>query len=181
MGEVSAIPRDLHGRHGVSSDLRSLVVASLDALGADYSTMECDPDLADTAAFCEAYDIPPEQSANAIVLASKRPAGVHAMFLVLATSRLDVNRQGRDLMDVKKVSFAPPEVTAELTGMVMGGVTPFGRPIDMPLFVDAAVTEHPWVIVGGGSRDMKVRVDPEVFHRMDATTVVDGLAAPFAT
>ncbi|MGI9665530.1 MAG: YbaK/EbsC family protein [Acidimicrobiia bacterium] len=164
----------------MTADLRQLVTASLDALDADYSTMECDPDLADTAAFCAAYDIPPEQSANAIVLASKRPQGVHAMFLVLATTRLDVNRKGRDAMEVKKVSFAPPELTAELTGMVMGGVTPFGRPDDMPLFVDGAVMDHPWVIVGGGTRDMKVKVDPEVFSRMPSTTVIDGLAQPFS-
>ena len=102
------------------------------------------------------------------------------MFLVLATTRLDVNRKGRDLMDVKKVSFAPPETTAEVTGMVMGGVTPFGLPEDLPLFVDAGVLDHPWVIVGGGSRDMKIKVDPEVFARLPNTTVVDGLATPFA-
>jgi len=162
----------------VSDELRAVVIAALEAVGADYTTMDCDPDLADTAAFCAAYDIPPEQSANAIVLASKRPAGIHAMFLVLATTRLDVNRTGRDLMDVKKVSFAPPDLTADVTGMVMGGVTPFGRPEGLPLFVDAAVTAHPWVIVGGGSRDMKVKVDPEVFSRMPGTTVVEGLATP---
>ena len=162
----------------MSADLHAQVTAALDEAGADYSTMECDPDLADTAAFCEHYGIPPNQSANAIVLSSKRPPGVHAMFLVLATTRLDVNRMGRDLMDVRKVSFAPPEVTAEVTGMIMGGVTPFGRPDGLPLFVDAAVLDHPWVIVGGGSRDMKIKVDPEVFGRMANTTVVDGLAAP---
>jgi prolyl-tRNA editing enzyme YbaK/EbsC (Cys-tRNA(Pro) deacylase) len=61
--------------------------------------------------------------------------------------------------------------------MEIGGVTPFGLPSDMPLFVDAAVLEQPWVIVGGGSRDMKVRVDPEVFARMPSATVVDGLAS----
>lgn len=163
----------------MSADLRSRVVAALDAIGADYETMECDPDLADTAEFCEAYGIPPEQSANAIVLASRRPAGVSAMFLVLATTRLDVNRRGRDLMGVKKVSFAPPDLTAELTGMVMGGVTPFGRPPEMPLFVDAAVVEHPWVVVGGGTRDMKVKLDPAVFRDMANTTVVEGLATGF--
>ena len=162
----------------MSDDLRALVIAGLEAVGADYATMECDPDLADTAAFCAHYDIPPDQSANAIVLASKRPQGIHAMFLVLATTRLDVNRTGRDLMGVKKVSFAAPDLTAEVTGMVMGGVTPFGRPEGLPLFVDAAVTAHPWVIVGGGTRDMKVRVDPEVFVRMPGTTIVEGLATP---
>lgn len=154
-----------------------MVVSALEAAGADFETMDCDPDLADTAAFCEAYGIPPEQSANAIVLASRRPAGVHAMFLVLATTRLDVNRMGRDLMGVKKVSFAPADLTSELTGMVMGGVTPFGRPDDMPLFVDAAVTSHPWVVIGGGSRDMKVKLDPEVFSRLPGSSIVDGLAA----
>ena len=158
--------------------LRQQVVEALDALEASYETMECDPELADTARFCEHYGIPPEQSANAIMLASKRPEGVYAVFLVLATTRLDVNRMGRDLMDVKKVSFAPPDLTAEVTGMVMGGVTPFGLPDDLRLFVDGAVVQHPWVIVGGGSRDMKVKVDPEVFSRMQNTEVVDGLARP---
>ena len=60
----------------------------------------------------------------------------------------------------------------------MGGVTPFGRPAELPLFVDAAVMDHPWVVVGGGTRDMKVKVDPSVFHDLDNTTVVDGLANP---
>lgn len=163
----------------MSEELRQAVVDALESVNADFEPMECDPELADTAVFCEHYGIPPEQSANAIMLASKRPGGVYAVFLVLATTRLDVNRKGRDLMDVKKVSFAPPETTAEVTGMVMGGVTPFGLPEDLPLFVDAAVLDHPWVIVGGGSRDMKIKVDPEVFTRLPNTTVIDGLATPF--
>lgn len=163
----------------MSEELRQVVVDALESADADFEPMECDPDLADTAAFCEHYGIPPDQSANAIMLASKRPQGVHAMFLVLATTRLDVNRMGRDLMDVRKVSFAPPETTAEVTGMVMGGVTPFGLPSDLPLFVDAGVLDHPWIIVGGGSRDMKIKVDPEVFTRLPNTTVVPGLSAPF--
>ena len=162
----------------MTSAIRSVVIEALENERASYSTMECDPNLADTAAFCEHYGIPPEQSANAIVLASKKPPGLHAMFLVLATSRLDVNGSGRKLMKARKVSFAPPEVTAEVTGMVMGGVTPFGRPPDVPLFVDAAVMTHPWVVIGGGSRDMKVKVDPEVITRLADTSIVDGIANP---
>jgi len=160
----------------VTAELRSAVTDALADANADFSVMECDPNLADTAAFCEHYGVPLDQSANAIVLASKRPAGVHAMFLVLATTRLDVNRMARQLMDVKKVSFASSEVTSEVTGMVVGGVTPFSRPADLPLFVDAAVLGHEWVIVGGGSRDMKIKVDPDVFTRLSGTTVVEGLA-----
>lgn len=162
----------------MSSGVRQSVIDSLIGLTANFDTMDCDPDLADTAEFCKAYDIPLERSANAIMLASKRPQGVYAVCLVLATHRLDVNGVARREMDVKKVSFAPPELTAEVTGMVMGGVTPFGLPPGVPVLVDAAVMDHPWVVVGGGSRDMKVTVDPEVFTRMEDVRVLDGLANP---
>jgi prolyl-tRNA editing enzyme YbaK/EbsC (Cys-tRNA(Pro) deacylase) len=162
----------------VTDDLKRRVIDSLLALTANFDTMDCDPDLADTAQFCEAYDIPLDQSANAIMLASKRPAGVNVVCMVLATHRLDVNGVARRAMDVRKVSFAAPEATAEVTGMVMGGVTPFGLPDDVPVLVDAAVLQHPWVVVGGGTRDMKVTVDPEVFTRMANVQVVEGLANP---
>lgn len=160
----------------MSTDIRSAVTRALMEANARFSRMECDPALADTAQFCEHYGIPLNQSANAIVLAAKRPSGIHAMFLVLATTRLDANRMGRQLMEVKKVSFASADVTAAVTGMVLGGVTPFGRPLGLPLFVDAAVLEPEWVIVGGGSRDMKIKVNPEVFERLEGTQVIEGLA-----
>jgi prolyl-tRNA editing enzyme YbaK/EbsC (Cys-tRNA(Pro) deacylase) len=158
------------------ADIRAAVIRALADAEADFSVMDCDPELADTAQFCEHYGIPPNQSANAIVLASKRPSGVHAMFLVLATTRLDVNGLGRQLMGVKKVSFASSDVTSTVTGMVVGGVTPFGRPHDLALYVDGAVMKPKWVIVGGGSRDMKIKVNPEVFARLKGTSIIRGLA-----
>jgi prolyl-tRNA editing enzyme YbaK/EbsC (Cys-tRNA(Pro) deacylase) len=152
------------------------VTSALTALDADFDTMDCDPDLADTAQFCAAYDIPLDRSANAIMLASKKPEGLNVVCIVLATHRLDVNGTARREMGVRKVSFAPPELTADVTGMIMGGVTPFGLPDGLPVFVDAAVMDRPWVIVGGGTRDMKVKVNPEVFVRMSDVRVIDGLA-----
>jgi prolyl-tRNA editing enzyme YbaK/EbsC (Cys-tRNA(Pro) deacylase) len=162
----------------LTAELRRAVTDALVGLSANFETMECDPDLADTAQFCEAYDIPLEQSANAIMLASKKPLGVYAVCLVLATHRLDVNGVARREMDVRKVSFAPPEVTAEVTGMIMGGVTPFSLPPDVPVLVDGAVMGPRWVVVGGGSRDMKIKVDPEVFARMPNVRIVESLANP---
>lgn len=144
--------------------------------GAEYETMECDPDLADTAAFCAHYNIPLSRSANAIMLASKKPPIAHAVFLVLATTRLDVNGKARKLMDVRKVSFAHPEVTMSETGMIMGGVTPFGLPSHIPVYIDAAVLDEPWVIVGGGTRDLKLKINPNVFSSMETATIVTGLA-----
>lgn len=148
------------------------VIDALDAIDADYTVMPCDPELADTAAFCEHYSVALEDSANAILVASKKPAGQLALCLVLATQRLDVNRRVRDAMAVKKLSFASPEMTAEATGMVIGGVTPFGLD-GITTLVDRAVVARQRVIIGGGSRSMKIELDPEVFGRAPGIEVTD--------
>jgi prolyl-tRNA editing enzyme YbaK/EbsC (Cys-tRNA(Pro) deacylase) len=152
------------------------VVEHLDLLSADYETLRIEPSLADTATFCEHYGYSLEESANAILIASKKPEGVNALCLALATTRLDVNHTVRDLLGVRKLSFAPAGLTVEVTGMEIGGVTPFGVGEDLPVYVDAAVVGLQRCIVGGGSRGMKVIVDPEVFHRMPSVRVVEGLA-----
>ncbi len=148
------------------------------ASGVTYETVACDPTLADTAAFCEAYGFDPADSANCIVIASRRPPGRHLVTLVLSTSRLDVNGLCCRLMDVRKASFAPGEQTAQLTGMEIGGVTPFGLPDKLlPVRVDAAVMSRPRIIVGGGDRSVKLLIDPVVFATLAGFEVVDGLAA----
>jgi prolyl-tRNA editing enzyme YbaK/EbsC (Cys-tRNA(Pro) deacylase) len=156
--------------------IEATVVAALDALHASYEAFDIDPAFADTAEFCARYGFTLEESANAILVASRKPEGVNSLCLALATTRLDVNHKVRELMDVRKLSFAPPELTREVTGMEIGGVTPFGIPARLPTYVDAAVTRLKRCIVGGGSRAMKVALDPEVFHRMPGVTVVEGLA-----
>ncbi len=151
---------------------------ALAALGIECETVACDPALADTAAFCEAYGFDPEDSANCIVVASRRPAGRHLATLVLATTRLDVNGRCCQLMDVRRASFAPLDQTTDLTGMAIGGVSPFGLPAALtPVRVDAAVLSRRRVVVGGGDRSVKVVVDSSVFSRAPQFEVVEGLAA----
>ncbi len=53
------------------ADADDSVLSQLDALGGTYDVVPCDPGLADTAAFCEAYGYAPEDSANAIVVVGK--------------------------------------------------------------------------------------------------------------
>lgn len=156
-------------------DIEAHVRATVAALGVDHEFLACDPELADTAAFCEHYGYALDDSANTIVVASKRPPGRHAACVVLANTRLDVNKTVRGLLEVRKLSFAPPDVTADVTGMIMGGVTPFGLPPDLPLYVDSAVMEREWVIVGGGSRSLKIRVGPGALT-MAGGQVINGLA-----
>ena len=156
--------------------LEQRVVDHLESLGAEFEAINIDPAFADTAAFCERYGFTLEESANAILIASKRPEGMHCLCLALATTRLDVNHRVRTLLGVRKLSFAPADVTIAVTDMEIGGVTPFGLVAPPPIYVDAAVMSLDRTIVGGGTRAMKVSVDPEVFGRMEGVAVVEGLA-----
>jgi len=157
-------------------EAESRVRSALDSTGIEYEIIACDPELADTAAFCAHYGYPMEQSANTILVASRKPEGQYATCVVLATDRLDVNKRVRRLLGVQKLSFAPPELTAEVTGMLIGGVTPFGLPDGLPLWIDTAVMAHDWVILGGGSRSMKIKADPRILEALPGAEVVEGLA-----
>jgi prolyl-tRNA editing enzyme YbaK/EbsC (Cys-tRNA(Pro) deacylase) len=79
-------------------------------------------------------------------------------------------------MGVSKLSFASAEETKARTGMMIGGVTVFALPPDLPIYVDDKLTALDWVVLGGGSRSWKVRTTPEVFRRLPGATIVSGLS-----
>ena len=153
-------------------------VAAAERLGVPFELIHCEPEYADTAAFCAHYGYPAERAANTLVVASKKEPKKFAACVVLATTRLDVNHAVRDLMGVTKVSFASPEEMNALTGMRVGGVTAFGLPEGLPLYVDSRVLDLDWIILGTGGRNGKVRIGPEVFHRLPGVKVVEELALP---
>ena len=160
------------------SELLGKTQAALDAAGLRYKVLECDPDLADTAAFCAHYHFGLDQSANAILVAGKADPAKFACCVVLATTKLDVNKAVCKQLGVKRASFANAEQTREVTGMEIGGVTPFGIPGDIPIYVDAAVLGQAEVVMGGGNRSSKVILDPQELARFPGVQVVDGLAKP---
>ena len=158
------------------TDVDRRVAEVLDGLGVAYEVMQIDPDFADTAAFCERYGIPPENSANTIIVASKKEPKQYCACLVKATTKLDVNHAVKRLMGVSRVSFASADETRALTGMMIGGVTVFALPPDLPIYVDDTLMSLDWLIVGGGSRSTKIKTSPEVFRRIPNTTIVEALA-----
>lgn len=152
------------------------VVQELVAHGVDHEIVPCDPALADTADFCAAYGYALEDSANAIVVVGKSEPRSYAVCVLLASQRLDVNGVVRRRLGSRKASFASAGETSELTGMTIGGVTPIGLPASLPVWVDRRVTERERIILGGGSRDRKLLVDPAALARLPGVEVVDDLA-----
>jgi prolyl-tRNA editing enzyme YbaK/EbsC (Cys-tRNA(Pro) deacylase) len=111
-------------------------------------------------------------------VASKKEPRRHSACLVKATTRLDVNHVVRELMGVSRLSFASAEETRALTGMLIGGVTVFALPPDLPIYVDDKIMALPWVILGSGSRSSKIKIAPGALTRLPNVRVVPGLAAP---
>jgi len=149
------------------------VIDALKRIGLAYEQITIDPAHADTAVFCDKYGYPPETSGNTIIVASKKEPKKFVACVVLATTQLDVNKRVRKLMGVSKASFASAEQMNALTGMEVGGVTPFSLPSDLPLYVDERVMQLESVILGGGGRGLKIRISPEVFTQLGAEVVID--------
>ena len=154
---VMAALRCLLGAHGVGAS-------------------EIDPSLADTTKFCERYNVPPEISANCVVLQAKRGEKLwFAACVILATTRADVNGTVRQILQARKVSFASMEEAVSLTRMEYGGITPIGLPADWPLLVDKAVADADCVIVGSGMRKSKVAISGRLLAELPNARIVEGL------
>jgi len=159
----------------VSTDIEAQVLSFLNSTPVEYEKVEIDPAFADTAEFCEKYDFPLENSANTIIVASKKKPKTFTASVVRATQRLDVNKTVKNLMDNGKVSFARSEETIELTGMMIGGVTALALPQELPVYVDPGLMNLDYIILGGGSRSLKIKVAPEIFNHMPTASIIEGL------
>ena len=158
--------------------LHPAVLNVLQSLKLPFEALACDPALADTMAFCKHYGFEPQQSANTLLLGSTKGDPKFACCIVLAHCRLDVNKVVRKKLGVRRLSFATPEMTRQLTGMELGGVTPFGLPADLPLWIDSRVMQCEKVVLGGGNRSSKILMPPSGLSQLPGAEIVEGLANP---
>ena len=135
-----------------------------------------DATLADTAQFCEAYGVTPEESANCVIIAAKRGSEVtYAACMVTATTRADVNGQVRRQLGARKASFGPVDVVTGLTGMEYGGITPIGLPESWPVLVDELVAKSPAVVIGSGIRGSKLWLPGHLLAGLPGAQILPGL------
>jgi prolyl-tRNA editing enzyme YbaK/EbsC (Cys-tRNA(Pro) deacylase) len=161
--------------------LAAPVVAALPALSGPAWVAEIDAELADTAAFTEAYEVPLDVSANCVVVAARRAGETTlAACLVLATTRADVNGLVRRHLGARKASFAPQDVAVAESGMAYGGITPIGLPDGWPVLIDPAVAAGDLLVIGSGIRGSKIAVPGEVLAQLPGAVVVEGLGQPLA-
>jgi prolyl-tRNA editing enzyme YbaK/EbsC (Cys-tRNA(Pro) deacylase) len=139
----------------------------------DVLVAEIDPGLADTAAFCAAYEVGLDVSANCVVVAGRRGGDTRlAACMVLATMRADVNGVVRRHLDARKASFAAMDLAVAETGMEYGGITPVGVPDGWPVLVDEAVVAAGQVVIGSGVRRSKLVLPASVLTRLPGAEVL---------
>jgi prolyl-tRNA editing enzyme YbaK/EbsC (Cys-tRNA(Pro) deacylase) len=135
-----------------------------------------DPALSDTAQFCEAYGVTPEESVNCVVIVAKRGGDVtYAACMVAATTRANVNGLVRQHLGARKASFGPVDVITSMTGMEYGGITPIGLPGSWPVLVDDRVAKTPSVVIGAGIRGAKLCLPGSLLAELPSAEVLPGL------
>ena len=154
----------------------SKVADALVSLMITHEIIPCDPAFADTAEFCREYGYPLETSANTIVVTSTRGEKLYCACLVQASVKLDVNHVVKRLLGASRLSFASADKTQDLTGMEIGGVTVFGLPPEIPIYVDAALMSQVSIIVGSGTRTSKVKMPPAELKKIPNSTLINDLS-----
>jgi len=162
-----------------TDDIEKTVVSVLDRFEVEYKIIRVDPKYADTAVFCERYGYELEYCGNTIVVASKKEPKQFAACIVKGSDKLDVNKTVRKLMGVSRLSFASPDETKSLTGMMIGGVTPFALPNEMPIYADTKLLEMEYIILGSGSRSSKLIIQPDLISKLPNATFVKGIAIAY--
>ena len=148
------------------------------ARATEVAVVEIDPDLADTAAMSEAYELPLSTGANCVVVAGRRDGQERiAACVVRADTRADVNNLVKRALDVRKCSFLSMDRAVEESGMEYGGITPVGLPDHWRLLVDSQVVEMPVAIIGSGVRRSKLLVPGRLLAQLPGAEVVEGLAS----
>jgi len=140
------------------------------------SVTEIDPDLADTGALTEAYDLPLSASANCVVVSGRRAGEERvAACVVRADTRADVNNLVKRTLDVRKASFLSMDRAVEETGMEYGGITPVGLPAAWRVLVDASVRDIDVAVIGSGVRRSKLLLSGADLVDLPGVEVLDDL------
>lgn len=143
---------------------------------ASIGVTEIDPNLSDTATFCEKYQISPEVTANCVIIEAKRGEKKQfAACVVLATTRADVNGLVRRTLDARKASFASMEEAVKESGMEYGAINPIGLPSGWPILIDSRIINLDQVVIGSGIRKSKIVLPGIVLTALPNAQVLEGL------
>ena len=175
LGALTSLPTPEH-LHLLGDPVAAMLGTWPQAAGV--AVVEIDPELADTAAMSEAYDVPLTAGANCVVVAGRRDGEERvAACVVRADTRADVNNLVKRTLDVRKASFLSRDRAVEESGMEYGGITPVGLPDRWRLLVDSRVLDIEVAVIGSGVRRSKLLLPGRLAGALPGAEVIEGLAS----
>ncbi len=134
---------------------------------------EIDDNYSDTATFCEAYQIDPDDCVNCVIVEAKRSdKSWLAACMVPATIRADINGIVRRELGARKISFASMDKAVNDSKMVYGAITPVGLPAGWPILVDGSVLDKKLVVIGSGVRNSKLLVSGKLLASLPGSKIL---------
>jgi len=90
----------------------------------------------------------------------------YVMIVLLANLRLD-NDKVRSVLGVKEMRFATPEEVSQVTsGVLVGGVPPFGNIFGLEVYVDPKLFENERIVFNAGDRCFSIAIKSEDYRRL---------------
>ena len=102
--------------------------------------------------------------AKAIVVKLKKPDS-YCLVVLPFTRNLD-SKALQKIMGVKGASFAPHEISEELTGCVSGSIPPFSFHDDVLLIIDNAIKDHQKIFFNAGRLDRSVTINTSDYCKL---------------
>lgn len=144
---------------------------------AQIGVAEIDPAFADGLLLSKEYDVPLEMELNCLAVEGVRNEQKRYAALVLPYGkRANTGSVVKQLLNAKKVSFAPLDFVMQATDMEFGSITPLGLPDDWLVLVDSSLVDRDQVIIGGGLVQSKIMLPTELLLSLPNVQMVEGLA-----
>lgn len=98
-------------------------------------------------------------------------SGRLVLFLVSGSRQLDLAKAAK--LAGEPLKRADPRHVRDETGFAIGGVSPLGHRIDLPVFADATLLGYERVWAAGGAHDAVFAVEPKALCTAARATVAD--------
>ena len=136
------------------------VLRLLDNAGISYRALEysAEDGRIDALSIAEKTGIPPEQCFKTLV--TENPAHEHFVFVMPATSGLDLKKAAR-VSGSKSIAMILQKTLLPLTGYVHGGCSPIGMKKLFPTFIEETAQLYDTIGVSGGRIGLTVVIDPQ--------------------
>lgn len=132
------------------------VIRELREKNTDIEVLEMPQSIATVEEAAAALHIEPDAVAKTLAL----HAGDRVVIIVISgATRID-NKKFREAFGCKARMLLPDEVEP-LTGQPVGGVSPFGLNVGLPVYLDESLRRHAVVYPAAGSRVHALRIEPE--------------------